>query len=60
MDILATSPSEYDDFAFDTDGNVWIATHPGSLNEVTRGGGQQNLTSGPMQNPTSVKFGRGR
>lgn len=59
VEILATSPGEYDDFAFDTDGNVWIATHPGSLNEVTRGGGQRNLTSGSMQNPTSVSFGRG-
>ena len=59
VEILATSPGEYDDFAFGTDGNVWIATHPGSLNEITRGGGQRNLTSGRMQEPTSVKFGRG-
>ena len=58
-EILATSPGEYDDFAFGSDGNVWIATHPGSLNEVMRGGGQRNLTSGLVQNPTSVKFGRG-
>ena len=59
VEILATSPGEYDDFAFGTDGNVWIATYPGSLNEVGRGGGQRNFTSGRMQEPTSVKFGRG-
>ncbi|KAM0803807.1 hypothetical protein BDR22DRAFT_801059 [Usnea florida] len=59
VEILATSPGEYDDFAFGTDGNVWIATHPGSLNEVTRGGDQRNMTSERMQEPTSVRFGRG-
>lgn len=59
VDLLATSPGQYDDFAFGSDGNVWIATHPGSLNEVARGGGQRNLTSGLLQNPTSVNFGRG-
>jgi hypothetical protein len=53
----------YDDFAFDAEGNIWVATHPGQINKiyldgkqiVAAGGGNSSV----FHNPTSIAFGRG-
>ena len=57
---LATLPSgvQYDDFALDSNGNAFIATHPNTVYQVSLTGEQtlfSNFTS--MVQPTSASFG---
>ena len=60
VEILANATSssfKYDDLDIDSEGNVWVATHPGSINKVTPEGVQSNMTG--FANPTSARFGKG-
>ena len=63
VQVLARAPASeiYDDFDMDPAGNAWITTHPGIINEVTRGGVQTTMTGEgtSFNQPTSARFGRG-
>lgn len=59
VEVYGIPAGSYDDFAFDSEGNSWIATHPGSVTEWSTGGSASDVTGGGMEQPTSVKFGRG-
>lgn len=59
VELYGIPAGPFDDFDFDSEGNTWIATHPFSVTEWTTGGTASNVTGGGMEQPTSVKFGRG-
>jgi hypothetical protein len=48
----------YDDFAFDADGNAYVAAHPASVVKITPGGVQTTVAGGAsdplLKHPTSV------
>ncbi|CAD6580097.1 MAG: hypothetical protein ASARMPRED_009352 [Alectoria sarmentosa] len=60
VEILGVPLAAYDDFAFDGEGNAWIATHPNSLSEVNTEGELSNISNNTdFSQPTAVNFGRG-
>lgn len=62
VEIIATVPSGvvYDDFALDTSGKTWIASHPNEVVMVQPDGSQQVITDTTLLlNPTNSVFGRG-
>ena len=59
VELFDVPAAAYDDFAIDTEGNAWIATHPSSLTEWSTQGAASDITGGGMEQPTSVNFGRG-
>lgn len=59
MEILARSPDPstqiYDDFAFDGDGNAYVAVHSNAVFKITPDGVQTTISSGDaLKEPTSV------
>ncbi|KAI8626298.1 hypothetical protein F5Y19DRAFT_226491 [Xylariaceae sp. FL1651] len=50
--------NSYDDFAFDDEGNVFVAVHPSSINKITPGGAESTFagdeSSETFLEPTSV------
>ena len=58
---LATlaAPEVYDDFIFDKNGDVLIATHPGSVYKVTKRGDASLYANSTVLQPTSIVFGKG-
>ena len=66
VSIIARSPPglTYDDFALDSQGNAWIASHPNAISKVTPGGQQTIAVGGgsstELSQPSSLIAGSGK